>query len=554
VLGTVRFIRPIANLLGTVEDLTLLGEESCRAAFSPFAEGSGLDLMGAVLPDGTLLCAHEVLPEGATLAGRAYAQEALTATDFVVGDIDVSPLTGNMVLPILYPIRNTTSGKVLGAMVAMMKLDTLQPVDLIESLPPGAFAEVTDRSAHVLTRYPVPGDERTGESIAQTEKLKRAQEDESGTLALTNVEGVDSYIAFLPVEELGDDAFVFVGMPREGVIGEAVSELWRDSLGILVFTGIAFGIALVGSQWFVVGPVRAMERAAKRITAGDLEVRLGPDYRAGELGELSRSFDSMAASIEARNADIAELNASLERRVEERTAALEEANRELEAFSYSVSHDLRSPLRAIDGFSELVELEMGDQMPETAQRYMARVRAGTQRMGVLIDDLLQFSRVGRQEMVRRTFSLDSLVHDSIEDLQSRVGATEVDWQVGDLGEVDADPAMVRRVTDNLIGNAIKFSSTGDHPTIEIGRFQQGGESVFFVRDNGVGFDMAYAEKLFMMFQRLHLPEEFVGTGVGLAIVHRVISKHGGRVWAEADVGSGATFYFTLGEAEATDDD
>src|SRR3546814_316877 len=141
----------------------------------------------------------------------------------------------------------------------------------------------------------------------------------------------------------------------------------------------------------------------------------------------------MAASIAARSADIEELNASLERRVEDRTAALEEANRELEAFSYSVSHDLRAPLRAIDGFSELVELEVGRQMPETAQRYMTRVRAGTQRMGVLIDDLLQFSRVGRQELARRTFSLDTLVRESIEDLQSRVGATEVDWQVGDLG-------------------------------------------------------------------------------------------------------------------------
>ncbi len=550
VLGTAQFIRPIANFLGAVESLTVLDEVSCRAAFAPFAEGSNLDLMGAILPDGTLLCAHEELPPGASLGDRPYAQEALAASGAVVGPVDVSPLTGALVVPVLYPIHNG-AGDVTGAMVAMMRLDTFLPADLLERHPDGAFVIVTDGEGNVIARHPDTARGRVGQPLTGP-NFDLAVAEGRDSFAATSADGVPSFVGLAPVEALGDEARIVLGLPQEDAVGDAISDLWRDSTALLFFTAMAFGIALVGSQWLVVGPVRRMQRAAEGIASGDLAT---PDFKhpPGELGDLSRSFESMAQAVARRRAENEELNATLERRVHERTEALEAANRELEAFSYSVSHDLRSPLRAIDGFAELVETDLGDDMPESAKRYMSRVRAGTQRMGMLIDDLLQFSRVGRQDLTRRPFDLTTVVRETVEDLQPPEGV-EIEWQIGDLGEVVADRAMVRRITDNLIGNAVKFSSKVERPKIEVGRLEQDGETVFYVRDNGVGFDMAYADKLFGMFQRLHLPEEFEGTGVGLAIVQRVVSKHGGRVWVDAAVDRGATFYFTLGDGEATSND
>ncbi len=553
VISTAEFIQPLANLLATVGDLSALPPESCAAFFGPFTSGSNLDLMAVMLPDGTLFCGQEAMPEGVSLAGRDYAEAVLTAEGAVVGTLDENPVSGSQVLPVLYPIR-TPGGDVSGAMVAMLSIEAFMPVDLVESLPDGAFATLTDRDGYVLSRYPVPTTSLIGQSIATSENLIRARTDERGAFTSVSTEGVPSIVGFAPASGLGEGAVVFVGINRDEALGNVVTALWRNSIGLLLFSGMALGIALVGTQRFVVGPIRRMQRTAERMADGDLDVRVGPHYATGELGDLGRSFDSMAASIAARTAEIHELNATLEQRVERRTAELEAANQELEAFSYSVSHDLRSPLRAIDGFAELVTLELGDDMSEAARRYMERVRGGTQRMGLLIDDLLQFSRVGRQEMGRRPFTMDALVQESIEDLQLQ-NAPSTQWDIAPLGDAIADRAMVRRVLDNLIGNAVKFSRTQDRPKIEIGRHElSDGEVAYFVRDNGVGFDMAYAEKLFGMFQRLHLPEEFEGTGVGLAIVHRIITKHGGRVWAEAAVGQGATFFFTLGDTEAAHDD
>jgi light-regulated signal transduction histidine kinase (bacteriophytochrome) len=242
----------------------------------------------------------------------------------------------------------------------------------------------------------------------------------------------------------------------------------------------------------------------------------------------------------------------LEQRVIERTAQLEAANKELEAFSYSISHDLRAPLRAMHGFSRILLEEHAPHLAPEAQHYLRSVRDNAQHMGQLIDDLLTFARLSRQPLKRQRVECTDLVRQVLVELGSEYAGRRVDIAIGDLPSCQADPALLKQVLVNLCTNALKFTRYREVAVIEIGCLKADGESVYFVKDNGVGFDMQYVGKLFGVFQRLHRANEFDGTGVGLAIVQRIISRHGGRVWAEAAVNQGATFYFTLGRDRAYD--
>jgi signal transduction histidine kinase len=235
----------------------------------------------------------------------------------------------------------------------------------------------------------------------------------------------------------------------------------------------------------------------------------------------------------------------LEARVRSRTAELEASNKELESFSYSVSHDLRAPLRAVGGYARMLEEDHGARLDDEGRRLLAVVRGASLRMGRLIDDLLAFSRLGRQEPARRPLDMTALAREVVAELNDG-GAARVD--LASLPEASADPALLRQVWNNLVGNALKYSGKRQDAHVEIGGRETPAETVYWVRDNGVGFDMRYVGKLFGVFQRLHGPEEFPGTGVGLAIVQRVVARHGGRVWAEAKPDEGACFYFSLPRA------
>ena len=235
----------------------------------------------------------------------------------------------------------------------------------------------------------------------------------------------------------------------------------------------------------------------------------------------------------------------LERRVLERTAQLTAANKELEAFAYSVSHDLRAPLRHIDGFLELLQKRLAEALNERSQHHMDTIADAARRMGQLIDDLLSFSRMGRTEMSRTLVDLATLVQDVIQELASPTQGRIVNWCIADLPTVTGDQAMLRLVLVNLLSNALKFTRENTQADIEIGCRMGEKETIIFIRDNGTGFDMAYSDKLFGVFQRLHHSDEFEGTGIGLANVRQIIDRHGGRTWAEGQVDQGATFYFSL---------
>jgi PAS domain S-box-containing protein len=252
--------------------------------------------------------------------------------------------------------------------------------------------------------------------------------------------------------------------------------------------------------------------------------------------------------ISQRRADerkIREINTDLENRVVKRTAQLEAANQELEAFTYSISHDLRAPLRHIAGFSRILIEDFGPLLPAEARAHVQRIEEGVQRIALLVDELLKFGRVGRHTVRLQSVPLNPLVEEVISLLQPAAGARVIDWKTANLPSLECDPVLMKQVFQNLLSNALKFTRPRDRAVIEIGYRHENGETVVFVRDNGVGFNMQYQGKLFGVFQRLHRAEDFEGTGIGLATVQRIVQKHGGRVWAEAELDKVATFYFTV---------
>ncbi len=299
-------------------------------------------------------------------------------------------------------------------------------------------------------------------------------------------------------------------------------------------------------------PILALTNTASAVAERrDYSVR-APQVGEGEFVLLTSAFNHMLDRIDEGDSALREskaqlrcLNSELEQRIEERTCKLEEANKELEAFSYSVSHDLRAPLRAIDGFSRILLEDYAEKLDENGKRVLDVIRSNTKNMGRLIDDLLAFSRLSRKPIEASAINMSELANDVFQQLKSGLANQKIQFNLRPLPGATGDPALVRQVLVNLLSNAAKYSRPRAKTVIDVNGRCENGDCIYCVKDNGVGFDMTYAQKLFGVFQRLHTVDEFEGTGVGLAIVQRIVHRHGGRVWAEGKVDRGATFYFSL---------
>ncbi len=358
-------------------------------------------------------------------------------------------------------------------------------------------------------------------------------------------------------QELMTDATRLALLLQEQVDRLVAIRTWLTYLLIGVF-GTYFLISYLVTQTRVLAAIARLGAGAAVIGSGNLDYAIAV-ARDDEIGELSRAFNRMAADLKRVTASKGELEQEIAERLRaeeevrslnaslaQRAAELEASNKELEAFAYSVSHDLRAPLRGIDGFAQALQEDCADGLDATGRQYLSLVRQNTQRMGRLIDDLLGLSRVGRQALRTGPVQLEGIVQRAWDELGPDRAGRPVELRVGDLPPCQADPALLKQVYVNLLGNALKFSRAHAPAIIEVGcQAGEAGEPVYYVKDNGIGFDMQYADRVFGVFQRLHRAEEYEGTGVGLAIVQRVVQRHGGRIWAEAEEGRGAAFYFTL---------
>jgi two-component system sensor kinase len=361
-----------------------------------------------------------------------------------------------------------------------------------------------------------------------------------------------------------------IGAVRIGLSTERISKTidsFIKTIAILTLITILLITLIVGWSILrvVIFPVRSLARSMQLVAAGDLSIQV-PPRGDDEIAQLATSFNSMAASLK-------EAHEELEQRVRERTkdleqevtvrkqaeeritklnydlknraAELQDAVGQLESFSYSISHDLRAPLRAIDGYSRMILEQYRDHVDDEGKRLLNVIRNNAVTMGQLIDDLLAFSRLGRQEIKKSLIDVDALVLSVYEELKSNVFNRTIEFTVDTLPDAYGDVAMMRQVFTNLLSNAIKFTARKETAIIHVGCTEQPNETLFFIRDNGIGFDMQYAGQLFGVFRRLVNATEFEGTGVGLAIVQGIIQKHGGRVWAEGKLDGGSTFFFTL---------
>ncbi len=474
------------------------------------------------------------LPGQGVVVERESFDAAVTTRQPVIGNIARGP-GGRYLFPVRAPV--VRRGEVRYVLTALVDPGAMQHILARQKVPARSLSVVFDANLNIVARSR-NSQAYVGRPLAESQRRLMGNATEGWGVARMH-EGEEAYSAFSRAH--AGAWGVVLGVDKS----DLDAPLWRSTA--LSASGIALSIALgvLAALWLaqrISRPIAELREAAH--AAGRGELREAPPAGIPEVDEVAQALADAMRRLQ-------ELNATLEARVSERTGELAHANLELaasneqlESFSYSVSHDLRAPLRAVDGYAALL-LRDADALPELARQRLQTVRDSAQHMGRLIDALLAFSRLSRRPVARARVDVAALAHECVAEQR---GASPAEVLIGALPAAAADPQLLRQVLANLVGNAFKYSARAPAPRVEIGALEQDGETVYYVRDNGVGFDMQHAGKLFGVFQRLHGTEEFEGTGVGLAIAQRIVVRHGGRIWAHAAPGAGATFFFTLGAA------
>lgn len=528
--------RHVLIALSEVEPIRVGDRTGCSQALATFLPKYPKFLnLSVALKDGTLFASANAFKAPLDVSDRSHFKRVMESRDFAVGDLTVSRVSGKPTLICGYPIFDHR-GELTRILLVSLDLHFLSPPSNTPRSFAGESLTLIDGQGNVLASTRSGGAEALGVAVDQIPFPENVEK-------FHTRERLYAVASVYP--RLSSGLRVIVDCELTDLYSPARGRFYRN-LGWLCFS-LLVAAALCGrvGGYFITRHVERLLETTTRLTAGDLTARTGAANDTGELADLARAVDAMAQALQQRNAELEESRSTLEKQVELRTRELAESNRQLEAFGFSISHDLRAPLRAIDGFSQILLNEHASSLLPEGRRVLELVVKNTKQMAQLIDDLLAFSRLGRQDVAGVELNMGEMAREVFQDLATPGRARAIDFTVTPMPNAHGDSAMVRQVWMNLLENALKYTSRTDRAEVLVGAEKGEKENMYFVKDNGVGFDPRFAGKLFQVFQRLHGSSQFTGTGVGLAIVHRIIQKHGGRVWAESSPGKGAQFFFTL---------
>ena len=490
------------------------------------------------------------------LGDRSYFRIARETQKTAVGEYQMGRVTGRPTVNIAQPLKDRESGRFLGVVYVAIDLGWLNQMARHVDLPDDSTLTLIDRKGTVLVRYSIRERESVwaGQSLTNRPEIMRfikAGRDVAGIgRGLDGVRRLYSSTALSRTAGIAD-ALVVVGIPVQVAYAAANQTLLQNLIILGIVAALALGAAWIASDVFVLKQVYGLVAAATRMRHGDLSARSEVSHGAGEIGQLARSFDEMAASLEVRvgelqraEAELKTLNEELEARVLERTTELRRSNEDLEQFAYVASHDLQEPLRMITNYLQLLRQRYGEKLDPSAHDFIGFALDGSKRMHQLIHDLLTYSRVGTHGKELTPTSCEGVLADAMANLQLAIEESSAQVTHDPLPTVIGDEVQLTQLFQNLIGNAVKFRGEAA-PKVHVGVERKGDEWEFAVSDNGIGIAEQDFQRIFIVFQRLHSREKYPGTGIGLSVCKKIVERHGGRIRVESKLGRGTTFYFTI---------